>query len=168
MKNIFYIILASLLMVACKKDEKVVTPPTPAKQWQKYIGVYDVYDTAHHTQWIMEIKFLSYADIIRSDGNNDSLFMQNFANKFNIRFRFGTCTNPNVLLLPFIFPLKDKTGYSWSYSGNTDDTLTPYLENELKNDSIILYFKQSNIAFYQSEGVPYYACDCKHIAVKRK
>ena len=67
-------------MVACKKDEKVVTPPVPAKQWQKYIGVYDVYDTAHHTQWVMEIKHLTYLEY--NNGESDSILLQNFANKF--------------------------------------------------------------------------------------
>lgn len=106
--------------------------------------MYDVYDTANHTQWAMEIKFLSYADIIRSDGDNDSILLQNFANKFDIRFRFGSCTDPNRIGLPFIFPLKDKTGHSWSFSGDGEDTTTKYLENYFRNDFIILYFKQSN------------------------
>ena len=158
--------LASVIMFACSKDEKVVAPSVPAKQWQKYIGVYDVYDTVNHTQWVMEIKHLAY--LSNNNGDADSILLQNFANKFDIRYTFGPCTDPNRLLIPFIFPLKDKSGHSWSYSGNPEDTTTKYLENYYRNDSIILYFKQSNIAFYPTEGVPYYACDCKHIAVKRK
>lgn len=166
MKNIVYIILASLLMIACKKDEKSVTARAPQKQWQKYIGVYDVYDTANHTQWVMEIKHLAYSSY--NNGESDSILLQNFANNFDIRYTFKPCTDPNRIGLPFIFPLKDKTGFSWAFFGDGEDPTTSYLENYYRNDSIILYFKQSNIAFYPTEGVPYYACDCKHIAVKRK
>jgi hypothetical protein len=140
-------------------------PPLPAKQWQKYIGMYDVFDTTNHMQWIMEIKFISSSGHI--DGQNDSLLLQNFANKFDIRYAFGASLDPDRLRLPFIFPLKDKHGYSWAFSGNGEDTTTTHLENYYQHDSIVMYFKQSNIAFYQADGVSYYECDCKHIAVKR-
>ncbi len=168
MKKLANISIAFLLiiLVACVKETKVVKPTAPAKQWAKYIGTYDVYDTINHTQWVMNIKHL-YA-FEQNNGNSDSILLENFANKFNIRYRFGYSTDDYRIGLPFLFPLKDKLGNSWSFSGNGEDTATAHLENYLKNDSIVLYFKQSNIAFYTNDNVPYYACDCKHIAVKRK
>ena len=170
MKKIILIMVFLLsVFYSCQKKHKptTVTPVIP-KQWEKYIGTYDVYDTINHTQWVMNIKFLSYANPATSDGNNDSVLLENFANKFDIRYKFGTYIDPNRIRLPFLFPLKDKLGNSWSFSGNGEDSTTPHLENYLANDSMVLYFKQSNIAFYANDGVPYYACDCKHIAVKRK
>lgn len=167
-KYIAIVIVILLNLNSCCKKTKVIPPEAtiPPKQWERYIGVYDVYDTVNNAQWVMEIKHLAYRD--QNNGNSDSVLLQNFANRFDIRYEFRYSTDPDRIGLPFIFPLKDKLGYSWSFSGSGEDFSTPYLENHFSNDSIILYFDQSNIAFYQTEGVPYYDCKCKHIAVKRR
>jgi hypothetical protein len=169
MKTLFYTfaIVFGVMFIACRSEIAPARPQTP-KQWEKYIGTYDVYDTSNHTQWVMEIKFLSYSNPVRTNGGNDSLLLKNFANKFDIRYGFEASTDPYRIGLPFISPLKDKVGHSWAFFGNGEDSATPHLENYLANDSIVLYFKQSNIAFYATDGEPYYECDCKHIAVKRK
>ena len=170
MKNIFCIILASSLMVACKKDEKVVTPPVPSYLWSSYMGTYDVYDTVNHKQWVMKMTHVYHSDY--NNGNNDSIYLENFANKFSVRYKWMGIINqssqqPGFGLGPF-HPIKDYNGLRWHLDGWGDDPTTNKEENMLKNDSIILYFNQSNIAFYQTDGVSYYACTCKHIAVKRK
>jgi hypothetical protein len=39
--------------------------------------------------------------------------------------------------------------------------------NNFHNDTIPLRFQKTNINYYISDLTPYYACDCKQIAVKQ-
>ncbi len=76
-------------------------------------------------------------------------------------------TNPDVIDgFNAPFGVTDYGGYMWSLSMLSQDTLTPEPENTLINDTILFYFRKSNIAFYFEDGVPYYDCHCKHLAVK--
>ena len=159
---------------SCKKNIKpavATTPPlVPYNMWSSYMGTYDVYDTINHTQWVMKMTHLYHFD--QNNGNNDSVLIENFANKFNIRYRWMSLYDKSKNIIAFgigpFHPIKDFSNYSWHLGGWWDDTTTTTIENVLQHDSLTLFFKLSNIAFYSADAVPYYDCDCKHIAVKRK
>ena len=156
-------------MVACKKDEKVVTPPAPSHLWSSYMGTYDVYDTINHTTWVMKMTHVYHSDY--NNGNNDSIYLENFDNKFNIRYKWTagiSSSQKPAFGFGIIHPIKDYNNYNWHLGCDWDDPNTIKEENVLQNDSMIIYFNITNVAFYQTDGIPYYACDCKHIAVKRK
>lgn len=172
MKKFVHIVLLACLTAACKREKPVSPEPLPSLPnyfWTDYIGTYDVYDTLNHTQWVMKIKHIYHSE--RNNGNEDSVLIENFANKFNIRDSwsptFDRKTNKPGLFVKIYHPILDNYGYKWHLGGIGDDTNTGIAENVILNDSIILYFRKSNIAFYQADGVPYYDCYCKHIAVKR-
>ncbi len=174
MKNLILISLAiAFFLVACNKQEKTPAVPNttgvPYNIWSSYMGTYDVYDTINNTQWVMKMTHLYHFE--QNNGNNDSVLIENFANKFNIRFRWmGVMTEtkkPAFGVGPF-HPIKDFNNNSWHLGGWWDDTTTVPLENVLKNDTLTTFFTLSNIAFYTNDNVPYYACDCKHVAVKHK
>ena len=159
-----------LIMAGCRN--KPVSPedlpPFPGYFWADYIGTYDVYDTISHTQWVMKIKHISQRK--QNNGNSDSIYVENFANKINVRFiwpAIRTVSNRPAFGLGIFHPIKDKNNFNWHLGCAWDDSSTLKEENVLKNDSMTIYFTLSNIAFYQADGVPYYDCDCKHIAVKR-
>jgi hypothetical protein len=155
-----------LIMAACRN--KPVSPePLPAFPnyfWANYMGTYDVYDTVNHTQWVMKISHIYHSEY--NQGNEDSVLIENFANRFNMRYKWRASMNYNkpILNIGVFHPIIDRYNLSWHISTLSHPTLHV---NLLQNDSMLLYFKQSNIAFYQADAVPYYACDCKHIAVKR-
>lgn len=166
------ILIAIILLVACKKEKPTAPEPLPALpnyMWKNYIGVYDVYDTVNHTQWVMKLSHIRHNEY--NQGNNDSMLIENFANKFTFKFKWlaalTTSRNP-AFALGIFHPIKDMNNLNWHLGCAWDDASTAKEENVLKNDSMTIFFNLSNIAFYQGEGVPYYSCDCKHIAVKRK
>lgn len=133
------------------------------------MGTYDVYDTISHTTWVMKMTHIYHSDY--NNGNNDSIYLENFDNKFNIRFKWTAGISPSqkpAFGFGILHLIKDYSNYNWHLGCDWDDPNTTKEENVLQNDSMIIYFNISNIAFYQTDGVPYYACNCKHIAVKRK
>lgn len=168
MKNLFQIIIFVLLsgLSACDKDEPVnPTPTNTPKCWEQLVGNYVVYDTANSITYNMTI---SHKDSIQSNGSIlDSLIITNYANRFNLRVGYGCYTISNLLKFVPSYPTYDHGAKRWSLTLNTDDTSTSKYENQLKNDTIILYYKLNNIAFYFADGVPFYAADETHIAVKQ-
>ncbi len=170
MKTI-YLVLICVIIVSCNKPKKITPiPPTKSYLWSDYMGTYDVYDTINNTQWVMKMTHIYHSDY--NNGNEDSIFIENFANKFNIRYKWHPTISDKSKKSGFgigpFHPIYDYSLLRWHLAGWWDDTTTQTEENVLKNDSLTLFFSQSNIAFYQTDGVPYYDCDCKHIAVKRK
>lgn len=171
MKKFIHIVLFASMITACKKEKPACAeplPPEPKYFWSDYIGTYDVYDTVNHTQWVMKIKHLYHREY--NQGNNDSVLIENFANKFTIRYlwRSSLISDKPMFDIGVFHPIEDNNSLKWHLSSMQDDLVTTKNENVLIKDSIILFFKQSNIAFYQNDGVSYYECDCKHIAVKRR
>ncbi len=78
-------------------------------------------------------------------------------------------TNNRVLSLSTApNPLVNNSGNHFFFFSIIDDLSTPTIvENELKNDTIILYFTLDNIQYYQTDNIPYFKCDCKHVGVKQ-
>src|ERR1035437_1706542 len=165
--NIFVLIFLIMTVTAChhKKDETPapITPVPPC--WEKFVGNYTVHDTANNVIYAMNI---AHKDTMQSSGSKlDSLIITNYGNKFNFRVGFLCQSNANVLDFGAGFPAYDHNNKRWAFWVNTDDTTTARIENELKNDTIILYFNINNIAFYYNDGVPYYSKNLKHIAIKQ-
>ena len=97
----------------------------------------------------------------------DSLIINNYGNKFNLNVAYECFNFPNILSFGCQFPTYDHNNKRLSLSINNDDPTTTKYENQLKNDTIILYFNMDNIAFYAQDGVPYYSSNIKQIAVKQ-
>lgn len=169
--NKLFLYISILLVCACCHRKKTIPPepmPVSVFYWTKYVGTYDVYDTINHTQWVMKISHLSARE--QNNGNSDSIYVENFANKFNIRLTWPaieTASHYPAFGLGIFHPIKDQHNYKWHLACAWDDSTTVKEENVLKNDTMTIYFTLSNIAYYVNDGVPYYDCDCKHIAVKR-
>lgn len=95
------------------------------------------------------------------------MILQNFADTFDIKYEFRRMIDKNIFSFGFhdsIVDRNNKTCGLWSLS---DDLSTSVKENYLVNDTIIIYFKQTNIKYYINEAQPYYYCECKHVAVKQ-
>jgi hypothetical protein len=59
-------------------------------------------------------------------------------------------------------PLYDSNNKRWKIAGGV---FTYY--NNWNNDTIPLRFNKTNINYYIQDVTPYYACQCKQIAVKQ-
>lgn len=165
MKKVFAILVISCLS-CCHPDEPLDPSPGPQpKCWEKFVGNYIVSDTANNITYNMNITHTEY---IEPSGNVlDSLIITNYANRFNLKVGFGCRTDPNILRFSPPYPSKDHWNKRWSFTINTDDSTTSIYENRLTNDTMVLYYRLNNIAFYFSDSVAYYAADEKHIAVKQ-
>ncbi len=162
-KCLFYFF--SVFLISCSKDKipKIDSPQT--EQWMKYIGNYKVYDTLG--------TFLYDAEIIHFSSFNefgvevDSIVIQNFADKMNLKFEYSFKENDYYFDLRFHDSVSDYYGKSWHISRISDDPITPIVENELHDDSMVLYFKMTNLPYYIYESVPYFDCNCKHVYKKQ-
>ena len=169
MKPILTITLAVFFLLSCSKEKETipVTPPRIPEQWEKFVGIYEVYDTLGNYKYQMEIQhYFSGKNIYGNDV--DSVVLQNFADTFDLKIEHGNnSVDPNILSIGIFDSIVDRNNKSWSLSDQADDIDTPDRENKLLNDTIILYFKQTNIQYYINEAQPYYYCKCKHVAVKQ-
>lgn len=167
MKNVFNFLFLVLILAlnSCKEDEPITPTPVTPKCWEKFVGDYIVYDTANSLSYNMTITQFSTPNT--NGGVEDTLVISNFANKFDFKYHFTCGSNPNLLGFNPPFPSYDHSNKRWSLTKVDDDSSTAKIENQLKNDTIILYFNLDNIAFYFPDGVPYYSANQKHIAVKQ-
>lgn len=167
MKLFLTILLGSLLLFSCRKEEEVPCPVQPiTPKWEKFIGNYKVYDTLGSFLYSMNISHFSG---VNQFGNNvDSLLFQNFIDKFDLKIEFyNNHLNENTLNYGFYDSLADKFTNHWYIGSEFDDTSSVLLENTLINDTIIFYYKLTNIKYYLAERVPYFYCECKQVAVKQ-
>lgn len=158
-RNIWILGLLFVLAIAgCRREEEVApsTPSAPVDGRNRFLGAYQVYDTAGVYLYEMTIsKF--------GTGGRDSLFIENFADTFDLRILHEDYWTTSYLGIFPGFGVKDKAGHSWALFGASIEDGS----NVLHNDTIPLKFTMDNIAFYWQEGVPYYSCVCKQIAVKQ-
>lgn len=96
-------------------------------------------------------------------GGRDSLLLTNYADTFVLRIVHERYWTTNQIDIDGFFPAIDYAGHSWALFGASIEDGS----NVLSNDTIPLKFTMNNIAFYWQEGVPYYSCVCKQIAVKQ-
>ncbi len=152
--------------IGCKK-EKSNEPCNPAEpeQWEKFIGDYRVYDTVGTYLYNMDIDHFSGFNTFGVEV--DSIRIQNFADTFDLEFEFSFNLNKEYLQIGVHHPVYDYNGKRWHVDGNWNPPETPEEENTLVNDTILFWFTMDNIAFYIADTVPYYSCECKHVAVKQ-
>jgi hypothetical protein len=153
------------LFSACCEDDPAVPQE---KVWEKFIGTYNVTKLENGDTYQMTISHLG-TDTLENQAIRDSLVVYNYGDLFNQIIYYSSnisSIDDRILRFPTNWPTDDKHGHRWAFFINAQDTVTEELENTLINDTILLYFKLSNIAFYFEDGVPYYDCDCKHLAVK--
>jgi len=165
--RILLFILIIISLFSCSKKESISSESEIIpQQWEKFIGNYNVYDTLGNYLYNMDIKHDSVAHY--SNGNrNDWLKLINFVDTFDLRFVHSPSTFENDIDFGFHDSIVDYNNKSWNISALSDDLSTPIRENNLINDTIVLYFRQTNIKYYIPEAQPYYSCYCKHVAVKQ-
>lgn len=136
------------------------TPVTPEPtKWEKIAGHYKVYDTTGVYLYEMNIVHIHVNDQI------DSLRFENFDGEFTFTVKQSSpnpSNYPNLVSIGFHNPLYDSNSKRWQLGGGA----YAYY-NSFHNDTIPLKFQKTNINYYISDLTPYYACDCKQIAVKQ-
>ena len=162
-----YSLLLFFFFFACDRKKPTIVAPKRPKCWEVFIGDYKVYDTSNNLKYTMKIDHKSF---VEKTGNViDSLYINNYGNKFNMRSGYVCPTDSRSILKFWIpFPMFDKTAKRWSLSINDDDASTSIYENQFINDTIVLFYKLDNIAFFYPDSVPYLSENIKEIAVKQK
>ena len=155
-KFLLFFAIAVLVLSACRKEEKCPTnEPAAVDGRDRFVGTYSVYNLAGTYLYSMTIsKFGS--------GGRDSLLLSNIADTFDLRVLHERYFTTNYLGIGLNFPALDQAGNRWAFFGSSGETGL----NTLMNDSIRLGFTMDNIAFYFEDGVPFYSCECRQIAVK--
>ena len=158
-----YIVISGVMgVVSCSKDKTPLPPPPEEPEvWEKFIGNYNVYDTNGNYLYQMEIENFYHDDYV------DSLIITNFNQNFDLKFQFQLTTDEEFLNIGFHDSIKGYDDKTWQITSKFDDLSTPVLENRLSKDTMIFYFKQTNIQYWITEGVPYFFCECKQVAVKQ-
>jgi hypothetical protein len=146
------------ILFSCTK-KKTPTPviPEPTK-WEKIAGHYKVYDTTGVYLYDMNLVH-THNDIT----NRDSIRFENFDGEFTFTAQqeeFGNL--PMYVRIGGGDTLYDSNNKRWKVSAGISDYY-----NNWHNDTIRLRFNKTNINYYISDVTPYYACDCKQIAVKQ-
>ena len=165
MRGWTYLIIGVVLTFSgCNKDCDEI-PEEP--KWKRFEGQYHVTKLENGETYNMRIYFDS---LLHQPSNETHLYIiyENFDNSFDSLAGFYIeNSNPNRIR-DFSAPhgVGDKNDDRWALWMKTQDTTTIEPENTLVNDTILFYFQKSNIAFYFEDGVPFYECECKHLAVK--
>ncbi|MNJ86513.1 hypothetical protein D3C87_40130 [compost metagenome] len=155
---ILALIVGVSIFFSCTK-EKTPTSVTPEPtKWEKIEGHYKVYDTTG--------VYLYDMDLIHSHNNatnRDSIRFENFDGEFTFTTQQEEFANlPMYVRIGGYDPLYDSNGKRWKI---TSAAFSYY--NNFSNDTIPFRFSKTNINYYISDLTPYYACDCKQIAVKQ-
>ncbi len=147
----------SLLFACTKEKTPTLVTPEPTK-WEKIAGHYKVYDTTGVYLYEMNL-----VHIHNDATNRDSIRFENFDGEFTFTVQQEEFANiPMYVAIGFHDTLFDSNNKRWKLSSGT---FTYY--NNFRNDTIPLKFQKTNINYYISDLTPYYACDCKQIAVKQ-
>lgn len=148
------------LFFSCTKDKTPTVPGSaePTK-WEKIAGHYKVYDSTGIYLYDMNLINIHVNEQV------DSLRFENFDGEF-------TFTVKQLYPSPINYPmcisigghdtLYDSNSKRWKLSAGISDEY-----NNFRNDTIHLNFQKTNINYYIQDVTPYYACDCKQIAVKQ-
>jgi hypothetical protein len=147
----------NILFSCTKKKTPVPAIPEPTK-WEKIAGHYKVYDTTGVYLYDMNLVH-THNDIT----NRDSIRFENFDGEFIFTAQQIEANNlPMYIRIGGGDPLYDSNNKRWKLSAGISDYY-----NNWHNDTIRLRFNKTNINYYISDVTPYYACDCKQIAVKQ-
>ena len=147
----------NILFSCTKKKTPTLVIPEPTK-WEKIAGHYKVYDTTGVYLYNMDLVH-THNDIT----NRDSIRFENFDGEFTFTAQqIETSNLPMYVQIGGGDPLYDSNNKRWKIAGGI---FTYY--NNWSNDTIPLRFQKTNINYYIQDLTPYYACDCKQIAVKQ-
>ena len=152
---------AILLVTSCKKDKVPSPTPTPEPtKWEKIEGTYKVYDTLGVYLYDMNI-----IHVPSGNNNTDSLKFENFDGEFTFTYKQEDFSNEPELLIRFGYhdTLVDSNLKRWKILYSIDSEY----DNVLNGDTLKMNFAKTNINYYIEDLTPYYACDCKQIAVKQ-
>lgn len=147
-------------LFACTK-EKVPSVPAPGELslWEKVNGHYKVYDTTGVYLYDMNIVHIHVNEQV------DSLRFENFDGEFTFTVKQSSpnpINYPNYVRIGGHDTLYDSNNKRWKLGG-----AAYYYYNSYHNDTIPFRFQKTNINYYIQDVTPYYACDCKQIAVKQ-
>lgn len=163
MRKLMYInLLFAIFVFSCKKNEPpIIHTPEEVSKFDVIPGKYKVYDTLGEFLYEMEIVFKSGDDSLNVQ-NPDSLQFINMDGQYDYTYEQSNAniTNwpKNYFYLGIFDPLIDTLGNRTFFFG---------ISAALINDTIEMKFQKNNIKYYLHDAVPYYACDCKQIAVKQ-
>jgi hypothetical protein len=162
-----YALLFSLSFISCEREKPPIPDPiAPIHCWDKFIGNYIVYDTALGRVYEMQIEHFSSPNQFGIP--IDSIIVTNLDSNFIIREHFSCGTNSNDFILGIMNNCETYNNKHYNFTLYEDDSSTPLVrENNLFNDTIILYFNKENTAYWMSEGVLYEDDWHTHIAVKQ-
>lgn len=153
------VVAGMVFLSACTK-EKTPVPITPKLTlWEKVNGHYKVYDTTGVYLYDMNIVH------IHVDDYTDSLRFENFDGEFTFAVKQSNpnpSNYPNYVAIGFHDTLYDSSAKRWKLGSAAYEYY-----NNFHNDSLPLRFQKTNINYYIQDVTPYYACDCKQIAVKQ-
>ena len=155
----------TLAAFGCGKDDDIPCNNIEEPAWVKFIGEYEVYD--EESVYLYDMSISHYFSGINEIGNPaDSLLVTNLADTFDLSLQFQNITDPAILGLASVNPLQDHNGHRWFFSGLSDDLETEVRENKLIDGEMVMYFKMDNTPYYINDGQLFFACDCKHTAIK--
>ena len=166
MKKYWIFFVLPVLLFSCCKDDPV-EPEIPG--WKKFEGQYNVTKLESGETYSLRITF----DSLISPTTNEPSFQiiyENFDENFDtLTGWYPNGTPDNELRIQNFnapFGVNADDGSRWSLNMLPNDPDTPEQENTLVNDTILFCFRKINVAFYLEDGVPFYECECKHLAVK--
>lgn len=153
------LIAISIVLTAgsCRKEVEPPELPVPPTKWEVISGTYKVYDTTGVYLYEMKI-----THSWNEGANQDILFFENFDGQFEFS---AIQSNHSEFWIKYGHQqlLYDDGGKRWKIIHSFDDIY----DNILRNDTIKMVFRKTNINYYLSDLTPYYACDCKQVAVKQ-
>ncbi len=152
----------ALAATSCEKEVKGPDlPPFPTK-WDFIAGTYKVYDTTG--VYLYEMTLTHKIGYNQWGLEEDSLVFQNFDGEFDFTVKQEDFSDlPMYISLGMHNSLYDRQSKRWKLGGGIYDAQS----NIFKADTIQFRFSKTNINYYLSDLTPYYACDCKQIAVKQ-
>ncbi|MDR0802358.1 hypothetical protein [Fluviicola sp.] len=147
----------SFLFACAKKKVPAVPAPPEPTLWEKVNGHYKMYDTTGVYLYDMNIVHIHVNDQV------DSLRFENFDGEFTFTTLQSTLNFYSTSIgIDGGDTLYDLNHKRWKLYGPS------YLDyNNFINDTIKLRFNKTNINYYIMDVTPYYACNCKKIAVKQ-
>lgn len=161
-----YMAIVGLTLFGCRKDPPLEVPTVEAAaDWEKFLGDYKVYDTLG--VYLYDMSISHHSGINGFGVEVDSLLLSNFADTFDLDIKFKYKSDDRILDIGINHPAYDHSGWRWHLSHTWNDPATEEMENTLIGDTILLAFTMDNIAFYWDDGVSYFTCECRQLAVKQ-
>ncbi|MBK6893254.1 MAG: hypothetical protein IPH00_08960 [Flavobacteriales bacterium] len=112
------------------------------------------------SNWLYEMEFSLYNGVT----NVDSIYIYNWGGAFDFYAQHDDGNVSNYLNIGSQFGIIDHMGHRWALFREYD----PLFNNTLVNDTLRMSYLKDNIAFYVSDGVPYFRQSYREYAVKRE